>query len=502
MTDRAFLPLAVLLALPLLAFDAGFLHPAAGVVSAGLLIAALGLAMRGVGAAPPIDWRLMGPCLAIGLMLILISGAGHMFYQADDWSIRDALLVDLTRQPWPLAYEDAGKPLVLRAPLGLYMVPALIGKAGGLLAADLAMLVQNGVLTGLVLYLFAREAVTRRSQVVILAVFLLFAGLDIVPVIGQVLAGERFFPHPDSWWGLEYSSHVTLLFWVPNHCLAGWSFAAAYVGWRRGTASLGTLGLFFALALFWSPLAALGALPMLVFAAICASRDRTLAWGEVPTPAFAGLAALPVFLFMTRDTASVPAGFLSGTSFFIAYAGLLLTDVLPVLAFVAVALRPTKNAGRRRAELGLIAAAMILSPLYSLGVGNDFSRRAIIPLMAVLALAFATSLVHIIETGRLAAQRWILPVMFLAALNPAVEIIRNIVLPRTALSTCNLLDAWRSGPDRDFAISSYLAAASAFTSPPGLFRPSSGEVVKAEGRRCWGDGKRPFLFHAPLLDKE
>ncbi|MDB5595937.1 MAG: hypothetical protein JWM36_2898 [Hyphomicrobiales bacterium] len=502
MTDRAFLPLAILLALPLLAFDFGFLNPVPGLASTGLLLGALFLTFRGARAQPPVDWRLIAPCLMMGLLVILLSGAGHMFYQTDDWSIRDALLVDLTRQPWPFSYEDAGKLQVLRAPLGLYLVPALVGKAGGLLAADVAMLAQNGVLTGLILYLFAREAATRRSQSIILTVFLLFAGLDMVPILGQIVGGGQFFAHPDAWSGLEYSSHVTLLFWVPNHCLAGWSFAAAYVGWRRGQASLGALGLFFALALFWSPLAMMGALPMLLFAAVCALRNGTLTWSQVPTPALAGLAALPVFLFMTRDTSAVPSGFISGKSFYLAYAGLLATDVLPGVAFVWLGLSTAKDAARPRAELALIAAAMVLSPLYSLGVGNDFSRRAIIPLMAVLALAFATSLVQIVETGRLWGQRWILPVMLLAAMNPAVEIIRNIVLPKTALSTCNLLDAWRSGPDRDVAMSSYFADASAFTSLPSLFRPPSGEAVKAEGRRCWGDGKRPFLYNAPLLDKD
>ncbi|MDB5649460.1 MAG: hypothetical protein JWL62_980 [Hyphomicrobiales bacterium] len=499
MNERAFLPLAIILALPLLAFDAGFLNTGPGLASAGLLIAALIVAMRGVSAAPPIDWRLMAPCLALGLLLILISGAGHFFYQTDDWTIRDGLLADLARQPWPYAYEVDGKLQMLRAPLGLYLAPAAVGKLFGLMAADLAMLAQNGTITGLVLYIFAREAGARRGQMIILAVFVLFAGLDIVPTLGQLIRGDTFNPHPDSWSGLEYSAHMTLLFWVPNHALAGWSFAAAYVAWRRGALRLGHLGLFFALALFWSPLAAMGALLLLLFAAVCALRHGPFPWREIPLAALAGLAALPVFLFMTRGAGEVPSGFMSGSLFYALYGGLLLVDVVPPLVFVWQDIRYAKNA-RARWEFAIVAGAMVLFPFYSLGIGNDFARRAIIPLMAVLAIAFAQALLRTLETGFGTQRRWVIPVMVLAALNPAVELMKNVIYPATPFSTCNLLDAWQSGPDRDLPMSAYFSGPAGFAVPAGLFRPPAGEPVQAQGRHCWGDGKRPFIFGGPVLD--
>ena len=39
------------------------------------------------------------------LVLTLISGVGHFFYQTDDWTTRDAVLLDLERNAWPVAYR-------------------------------------------------------------------------------------------------------------------------------------------------------------------------------------------------------------------------------------------------------------------------------------------------------------------------------------------------------------------------------------------------------------
>ena len=102
-----------------------------------------------------------------------------------------------------------------------------------------------------------------------IAFFLLFSGLDVVP---WALGWDRLsknsweFPLHLEWWAgpIQYSSHVTQLFWVPQHALAGWAFAAFYLRWREGAVNAPTLALVFGLCVFWSPLAAIGALPFLL----------------------------------------------------------------------------------------------------------------------------------------------------------------------------------------------------------------------------------------------
>ncbi|MDB5649461.1 MAG: hypothetical protein JWL62_981, partial [Hyphomicrobiales bacterium] len=229
---RALLPLAILLALPLLAFDFGFLTPLAAFAGAAALLVALALAFRGLRSAPLLNWRLMGVCMAVALAVVALSGGAHILYRTDDWTIRDGILVDLVRQPWPFAYQFSDGAQMLRAPLGIYLAPALVGKMFGLFAADLAMGLQNALVLGFVLLLVAQEAATRRGRVIVIAVFVLFSGMDILPALARLLIDGRHaqLPHLDGWGGIiQYSSHITLMFWTPNHGLAGFAFAAAYL---------------------------------------------------------------------------------------------------------------------------------------------------------------------------------------------------------------------------------------------------------------------------------
>lgn len=499
MCNRAIPPLAVILALPLLAFDFGYLSLGPALVAAALLVGALALAFRDAKKAPPIDRKLLALCLGLGLLVVLLSGGGHFLYRTDDWTIRDALLVDLVRQPWPFAYDLGSGAQMLRAPLGVYLVPALVGKGLGLLAADLTMGAQNALALGLVLYLVAQEASTRLVQGILITVFVLFSGIDILPAVARFFLDGRHsqLPHPDGWGGIiQYSSHITLMFWTPNHALAGFAFAAAYLAWRRGQADIGTLGLVFAVALFWSPLAMMGALVLLVFAGLCSLRDGAIRPGALLVLALSGLAALPVFIFMTRDAGEVTSGFLGGPLFLALYAGLMIFEVLPFVAFMAGDLRESKDQ-RQQWEFLALLLPLLLFPFYTIGV--DFSRRAIIPIVAVFAVRFASNLACAFETG-LRGRRWIVPVLILCLATPGAEIMRNLLIPATPLSTCNLIDAWQSGPDRRNSMAHYFVDRQAFETPTGLFRAPVGGTVRAEDRRCWGDGQRHFTLGPPLLD--
>jgi hypothetical protein len=504
MCNRAIPPLAVILALPLLAFDFGYLSLGPALVAAGLLVGALALAFRDARRGPPVDRKLMAACLVIGLLVVLLSGGGHFLYRTDDWTIRDALLVDLVRQPWPVSYMLDDKLLMLRAPLGMYLVPALAGKAFGLFAADIAMGLQNALALGLVLYLIAQEADTPRRKIVVLGIFLLFSGMDILPsLLLYAVEGVSYrLPHLDGWGGslVQYSAHMTLMFWVPNHALAGWSFTAAYLTWRRGEADLSVVGLFFALGLLWSPLAMMGALVLGGLALLSGIWERQITARMMVASVLAGLGAGPAVLFLTKGSETVSRAIQTDPAFLMAYVILMLVSVAPFTVFLR--LDPvTRSDGRLRRELWWLVVPLLMFPFYSIGDVNDFTRRAIIPVTAVLALRFGLAVARASEQG-FKGKRWIIAVMLLAVMTPAGEILRNLLVPGTVQSTCNLMDAWQSGHDRGRPLTHYLVAPSALSSPPGLFRPPGGEPVRAEGRHCWGDGQRHYVTNKqPLLDE-
>ncbi len=49
----------------------------------------------------------------------LLGGEGHFFHATSDWLFRDAVLIDLARQPWPATYRFHDQNWLLRAPLGM-----------------------------------------------------------------------------------------------------------------------------------------------------------------------------------------------------------------------------------------------------------------------------------------------------------------------------------------------------------------------------------------------
>ena len=82
--------------------------------------------------AEPVQVRTLAACAAVALVLCLLGGEGHVFYANDDWLTRDAVLADMARHPFPIVYTHKGSDFLLRAPLGMYMLPAAIGQTFGL----------------------------------------------------------------------------------------------------------------------------------------------------------------------------------------------------------------------------------------------------------------------------------------------------------------------------------------------------------------------------------
>ncbi|KMO35126.1 hypothetical protein [Methylobacterium aquaticum] len=443
------LPFAVVLLLagaPNLLFLAT--HLANAPLAAGciaLLAAALVVVLRDLARTPEaLDGRLLAISLAVALVLCLLGGQTHLFFANDDWLLRDAVLRDLVAEPWPVGYLYAGDATMLRAPLGLYLLPAAIGSLVGLHGAHVALLAQDTALFGGLFYGFARLAPPRRSGLVLLAVFVGFSGWDIV---GSTLVGDPLVPgiHLEQWLrDLQFSSHVTQLFWVPNHAASGWIFVGAYVLWRSSALRATSLAVVFGLCVIWSPLSAIGALPFLVAALVADAAAGRLTVGGATALGLAGIGLAPVALFLGADAGRVPHGLQDLTmGFGSRYVLLMVFEVLPVLLVLHFAPGSVLGADTwTRRETGLVLGVLLLVPLYRLGA-VDFVMRASIPALALLALRVGAVMPRL-RGPQLAIAAGILG---FGAVTPLYEVIRTLRVPAFSISSCNLLASARTPPN-------------------------------------------------------
>lgn len=118
--------------------------------------------------------------LVFALAVSLLAGYGHIFTQHYDWIKHNAILHDMTVRDWPVLYQAEGVEKMLSYYVGLYLVPAAIGKVlGGCWGAELVL---GGYLFALLLIVFLLtvrylSCRTIGRQAIVFALFFLFSGL-------------------------------------------------------------------------------------------------------------------------------------------------------------------------------------------------------------------------------------------------------------------------------------------------------------------------------------
>jgi hypothetical protein len=402
-------------------------------------------------------------CGALACTLCLLGGETHLFSPSSDWIVRDGVLHDLVVSPWPVHYDLSSADFLLRAPLGLYLVPAAIGKILGLAAAHITLFLQNAAILTALLILFTSRCSSWKERLTLLGVFTFFSGLDALPWIKAWLFGQEppFDWHLEAWveW-LQYSSHITQLFWVPHHALAGWGFIAAYLTWRRGNLSAWSLISVFTLCVFWSPLAMMGALPFLCFALLSSLRAGTLKLRDALGPGMVAASGVPAIGYLMMDSGAVEKRWLIwDRGYPLHYIEFIFIEL--VLWFWIFYIKPRRNDETFETGDILIAAiSLLIFPLYSIGFSNDFTMRASIPALALVALAAAPRVEHML---RIAGGRRVALVagLAIAALTPGVEIARALVMPSMPLGNCTLIHVWKDWSHhfagRTTPMTSYLA---------------------------------------------
>ncbi len=378
-------------------------------------------------------------CLALGCALTTLGGVGHLVYANSDWLWRDAVLADLSRSSALPSYAFAHVAADLRAPIGMYMIPAVFGRLFGLEVAECALWVQNSLCVSLLLYGFSD--VFRKRRLTALAIVVGFGGADVLGCFvraGHVLSWGQLPSHINAWLGVwQYSSPLTQIFWAPNHALPGWFLASVIV--MDGGAGLGLewLGLGIAMTMIWSPLSALGAMPFLL-AAFLQQPLRNLRSGTLWIHAGVALAFVPVALFITSNAGSIDHGFSSIIWTFPELYFIFIMVELTGPVLLALSWPLMSRAWRRL--FGLSLAVLLCLPLVKFGAANDIVMRSSIPALMILSLMVASALSGEGGLAPLSSRMQgaaMLLVFGVGLFTPAAELARAVLMPSYRLSACN-----------------------------------------------------------------
>jgi hypothetical protein len=427
----------------------------------------------------------LASCMLVATALFALGGEGRWLYANLDWQVRDAVMRDLISHPWPFVYEAGRGEEVLRAPLAMYLIPALAGKAMGQRAADIALLLQNGLFLAAILAATSILFETLARRLVALLVFVIFSGMNIIGWVLLVVTGQMpvIADHLDPWGPVEFSSHITQAFWVPQHALAGWLCAALFLLWKDRRIGVGPALAALPVLALWSPLAIMGAAPFAAYAGLAALLKRELRTDDVLL-AFASVAiATPALLYLKADAASVGGRFAPIAP--AAYVVFMLLEVVPYLA-AAFTIGPRPRFGG--ASLLLLSLSLMLIPLYQIGSSGDFAMRASIPPLAILSVVTADVLTRAFGTARAidaSAGRLIILALAIGSVTALMEIRRAFIYRPSPRTQCSLIGSW----DQQFGL--MMAPKTTYMAPtaslPAWMQPERAALVDSvhDPDPCW-----------------
>lgn len=420
-----------------------------------------------------LPWKLLGICFSVSMVVYILGGEGRLFYANTDWQVRGAVLRDLVNYPWPVVYDGAD-PKILRLPLGMYLIPAWIGKLYGFPAAEIAELLQNSLLLTAVLALGSTLFTGTRARLIALGVFLGFSGMD---VVGALLSGQPIYGHIEQWNVYQFSSHITQAFWVPQHALAGWIGALCYLLWRDDKAPAALLFCVVPLSALMSPLAFIGLLPFAAHAAVTVVFRRELRFRELVLPVIAVLLSLPSLAYLMAAADTVGAHL--EPPVILQYFAIELLEIVPFLVGLKLARREDRFG---RATFAIIAIMLLLAPLGKIGEGIDFVMRVSIPALAILSLLVADMFSGPVDAPARRGRRIVLGAFLIGLATPATEIGRAIFYPPSPAPLCSYLGVVPGGA------TAYVAPLSRM---PAWIRPIAPIMVRPhDPKQCW-DGSWP-----------
>jgi hypothetical protein len=482
-TNRTvFLGMSVLMVIPTALVSVGFKPFPAAVLLTGCLgviaLIARDPSMRPDGVLQQrVNPLLLGACICIAAALLFYSGSLHFFPPTFDWRIRDAVLADLSAAGFPATYRVGVEEYLLRAPIGMYVMPAMLGFSSGLFSAHIALWIQNSFALGVILYFICALGFGLRHAALlllsgtcaILPVALLWFLGALPPFNGLLVYGLDAW-HPT----YQYSSAMIQFFWVPNHAIPGWWIAVAFLLHFEEELDGASVAATTSAALFWSPLVVF-AVPFLLLGRLREHVVRPRMW----ISALIACCFAPVVIYFTADASSIPLSTAPATAETFSLYSLFVLALAPHAAFLFLSRESLPKQYRMAAVISLIL--LFTLPAFIFGTSNDIVMRGSIVPLTILWFLFGyvllgSSIQHV-------RDRWLGMVTgVLCSLSAVGTLAMHHLAPGWPISDCSIVQSARELGAGELS-PHYHARWSVI--PDWLMIRGSSELRPTAPRECW-----------------
>lgn len=350
---------------------------------------------------------------------VAMSGIWGGCYLNSDWVERFAILNDLTVLIWPVNYPNGE---YLRAPVGYYVFPALMGKL--IYGFDFAKLML-GVQTAITLFvtfwiLWGRKPI--KYLLLALLIYIFFSGMD---AVGWIIKYGGLNPtqHIEWWAGrMQYSSMSTLMFWAPNHSVFFWLATAILYKYKDNQKLLNFFPVIISILIIVSPLAVIGL--AFLYVSLMLSNIRAyfnfsfLKWGCVSL-----LIAIGPCVYLLSDLAAVNNRITAEHTWMWEFARYIL---FVTLEFGVLGYLLYRN-GCREVLYWASTIFLIFIPLLPVfGPGNDLAMRATVAPLFIYCIITINILVgKVINIDRAT----VIIVLIVGAVTPLTEFARALSEP-------------------------------------------------------------------------
>jgi hypothetical protein len=287
--------------------------------------------------------------------------------------------------------------------------------------------------------------------------------------------------HLESWGPTQFSAMITQAFWVPHHALPAWIGAVGYLYWHRERWPLTAFLAPIPLLALWSPFALLGLLPFIALACLTELCGRRINWRTPLAPAITLMVASLSLLYLSASGETVGFGY-----YFIEpgrYWQFQLLETAPYLVPLFFCLRESRD----RRLLMMIGFWLLLVPFMKIGPSSDFTARASMPGLALLAYLTAAQLTARQNSG--ISNAVMVAALTVGSFTGMTEIARAVRHSPAPVLKCALTSAY----DQSFAAQSQATYLTPLAAMPRIVRPvDPAPADESNADHCWsGEWFRP-----------